>query len=145
MEINIERIKDYSEELVLQINKLLKQLDETAAPLTENDVRGMISSPINKLFVARELENNKIVGMISLIIFRIPYSKKGFLEDLVVDEKCRGKGIGTKLILNAVNEARKENVKCLDFTSSPKRVAANNLYQGLGFKKRETNVYRIEL
>ncbi|MEK7060924.1 MAG: GNAT family N-acetyltransferase, partial [Patescibacteria group bacterium] len=63
--------------------------------------------------------------------------------DIVVDEEYRGKGIGTKLITAAINQARKEGVKHIDFTSRPQRVAANRLYQRLGFKKRETNVYRL--
>lgn len=145
MEFYIERIRGYSVELTSTVNKLLKQLSETAALLTENDVKAMIASQGNCLFVARRLDNREIVGMLTLIIFRIPFAKKALIEDLVVDKEYRKKGIGTKLILSAITEARRRKVSYLDFTSNPKRVAANRLYQSLGFKKRDTNVYRIEL
>lgn len=145
MEFYIEQIKTYSSQLLEALNKLLKQLDNAAGPLTEKAIKYMINSPCNRLFVARKLDNKEIIGMLTMIVFRIPFAKKGLLEDLVVDKEHRGKGIGTKLITTAINQARKEGVLCLDFTSRPTRVAANNLYQRLGFKKRETNIYRIIL
>lgn len=144
MKISIEKVVNYSAGLTVAVNKLLVQLNETAPELTDQDVKDMIASSANRLFLAKS-DDGKIIGMLTLIVFRIPYAKKGWLEDLVVDSECRGKGIGTKLISTAINEARRENVTCLDLTSNPKRVMANKLYQQLGFKKRETNVYRIEL
>lgn len=145
MNIYIEKVKDYSGELTEAVNKLLVQLNETAVTLSDQEIKNMIAASANKFFVAKEVKSKKIVGMITLIVFRIPYAKKGWLEDLVVDNEYRGKGIGTKLMSAAIIEARKENVTCLDLTSNPKRVMANKFYQHLGFKKRDTNVYRIEL
>ena len=145
MEFYIERIKDYSEELTEAINKLLVQLNETAIPLRDLDVKDMIASSVNRLFVARRLDNKEIIGMLTMIIFRIPIAKKGLLEDIAVDKKYRKKGIGTKLITAALDLARKEGVVYLDFTSRPTRTAANNLYRHLGFKKRDTSAYRIIL
>ena len=99
----------------------------------------------NQVFVARELVNNKIVGMLTLIVYRIPVWKKGWIEDLVVDKDYRNKGIGTKLIKHAVKNAKALGVSSLNFTSSPQREDANRLYHKLGFKKRDTSVYEIEL
>lgn len=145
MEIYVEQIKNYSIELAEAVNRLLKQLNETAITLDKRHIEDIIASSANRLFVARKKNNKEIVGMLTLIVFRIPYAKKGLFEDVVVDEKYRGKGVGTKLISYAIGQARKEGITYLTFTSNPKRVAANRLYQHLGFKKRDTNVYRIEL
>lgn len=145
MEFYIERIKDYSEELTKAINSLLVQLNETAAPLNDQGVKDMITSSVNKLFVARKSDNKEIIGMLTLITYRIPVAKRGLLEDLVVDREYRGKGIATKLISTAISEARKDGALYLYFSSNPKRVAANKLYQHLGFEKRDTNVYWIKL
>lgn len=145
MEFYIERIKDYSAGLTEAVNKLLVQLNEAANPLTDSDVKDMIASSVNKLFVARKLNDKEMIGMLTLIVFRIPVAKRGLLEDLVVDRKYRGKGIATKLISTAINEARRNGASYLYFSSNPKRVAANRLYRHLGFKKRETNLYRVEL
>lgn len=145
MEFYIEKVKDYSTGLTQAINKLLVQLNEAAAPLTDQDVRDMISSSVNKLFVARKSDSKEIIGMLTLIVFRIPIAKRGLLEDLVVDEEYRGKGIATKLISEAINEARRNGALHLYFSSNPKRIAANRLYQHLGFEKRDTNLYRVKL
>lgn len=145
MEFYIEQIKSYSSQLLEAINRLLKQLDNTVDPLTEKAIKYMINSPSNRLFVARKTDNKEIIGMLTMIVFRIPFAKKGLLEDLVVDKNHRKKGVATQLIAAVLKKAREERVVYLDFTSHPTRVAANNLYQSLGFKKRDTNIYRILL
>lgn len=144
IDISIEQLKTYSKELAETLNKLLKQLDSNSTNLNRTDLQEIIASPTNRLFVAKK-GNKEIIGMLSLIIFRIPLAKKGLLEDFVVDEKYRGKGVGTKLVKTAVKQAKKEKVRYLDFTSRAERVAANRLYESLGFKKRNTNSYRIIL
>ena len=145
MEFYVEQLKTYSLELTAALNKLLKQLDEVANPLTKMDIENMIVSPANRLFVARKLDNKEIIGMLTLIVFRIPFAKKGLLEDVVVDKTYRGKGVGTKLITTAINKAREEGVSYLDFTSRPTRVEANRLYGRLGFEKRNTNAFRLNM
>lgn len=145
MEIYIEQVKTYSKELHVGLNKLLEQLDGAATPLTKKDIEYMIGSSANHLFIAKRIDNKEIIGMLTLIVFRIPFAKKGILEDLVVDKNHRGKGVGTKLITTAIKKARKEGVVYLDFTSRPTKAEANKLYQDLGFEKRDTNVYRILL
>lgn len=145
MEVSIEQLKTFSLEALVALNKLLKQLDNTASVVRKTDLEYMIDSSTNRIFIARRADSKQIIGMLTLIIFRILFTKKGLLEDLVVDKNCRGKGIGTKLITTAIKKAREEGVVYLDFTSRPTKVEANKLYQHLGFKKRDTNIYRIIL
>lgn len=144
-QIYIEQLKKCSRPTAAALNSLLMQLDSEATALTEGDIRDMISSSATRLFVARRCSDHQIVGMVTMITYRIPYTKKGLLEDLVINKNHRRRGIGTKLITYAIDKARKENLVYLDFTSRPTRVAANKLYQRLGFEKRDTNVYRIKL
>jgi len=145
MEFYIEKIKVFSLELTVVLNKLLKQLNGDVSSLTRTDIESMIASTCNRLFVARRSDNKEIVGMLTLIIYRIPVWKKGWIEDLVVDEKYRNKGIATKLIQHAIENAKADNVASLSFTSRPEREVANRLYERLGFEKRNTNVYWIKL
>jgi len=72
-------------------------------------------------------------------------SKKGLLEEIVVDKDYRGKGIGRKLIETAIDLARGEKVTRLELTSHPKRIEANKFYEHIGFKKRDTNAYRMDI
>lgn len=145
MKFYIEQVKVFSLELAVALNKLLTQLNTHATSLTKEDIENMISSPANRLFVARKKDNKEIVGMITLIIYRIPIWKKGWIEDLVVDGEYRNKGIATKLIQHAVENAKVDGVLSLNFTSRPERETANRLYERLGFEKRNTNMYWIKL
>lgn len=145
MEINIEQLKTFSEEVTDVLNNLLKQLNPNARTLSDEDEKEIIEETANRIFVARESVGNKIVGLLTLIIINAQFVKKGLIEDVVVDEKYRGKGVGTKLVARAINQAREEGVKYIDLTSNSTKVAANKFYQHLGFKIRDTNVYRIEL
>ena len=145
MEFNVEQIKKYSKEFVGEINNLLKQLNEASSPLEENGLKAFLASPASRLFAAKKLYDEKIIGMVTLVVISTPFGKKGLLEAIVVDRKYRGHGIATKLIDTLVNQARKEGVSHIDFTSNPKRVEANRLYEHLGFEKRNTNVYRLHI
>ena len=80
--------------------------------------------------------------MLSLVVFGIPTGTKAWVEDVVVDDGARGKGVGKSLMRHAMEQAKKLGAKTVDLTSRPSREAANKLYQSLGFETRETNVYR---
>jgi phosphinothricin acetyltransferase len=69
----------------------------------------------------------------------------GTIEDVVVSSDYRGQGLGRKLMENLINIARKEKLISLNLTSSPKRVAARNLYQSLGFNLSDTGIFWMKL
>ena len=103
----------------------------------------MLASPNHIIFIARETSTNKIAGMILLMLYRIPYVRKAYFEDLVIDEQFRGLGLGTQLMQKVLEFAKENGAAYLDCTSRPERGAGNNLYEKLGFQKRDTNVYRF--
>lgn len=144
-EISIVEVKDFSPEILESIQQLTKQLDENFEPLSQDDLKNMISSSNIHLYVARLNRNNSIVGMVTLVVYRIPYKMKAQVEDIVVDSSMRGKGLGKKLMQFVIGKAKEYGVKSLNLTSNPKRETANNLYSNLGFEKRDTNVYRLSL
>ena len=43
---------------------------------------------------------------------------------------------------HAIEYAQECGALCIDLTSRPSRMEANEMYQKMGFEKRETNVYR---
>jgi ribosomal protein S18 acetylase RimI-like enzyme len=103
----------------------------------------MIAAESTTIFVATK--EQEIVGLLTLVIFRIPTGVRAWIEDVVVDESARGHGVGEALNRAALDDARRRGAKTVDLTSRPSRAAANRLYQRLGFVARETNVYRHEL
>lgn len=141
--IRIESLTSFSKQDVDTIRALTQALGKNAKPLTDNDLKEIITSPITTLIVAREQTQNTIVGMTTLAIYRIPYVKKAYLDDLIVAETHRGHGIGSQLLHWAASQAKKQGAAYIDFTSRPRRGHSNKLYNKLGFSKRDTYVYRL--
>lgn len=142
MAITVSIVQHVSDELVNGLNRLLPQLSTTASSLTASQVDGIVHSTVSSLFIATDDDAN-IVGTLTLVAFVIPTGLRVWIEDVVVDESGRGKGIGEALTLAAIDEATRLEARSIDLTSRPSRAAANALYQRLGFEPRETNVYRF--
>ena len=99
-------------------------------------------SESSTLLVARyPKKNSAMVGSLSLIIYRVPTGLRSIIEDLVVDEKMRRRGIGEALIRYAIELAREARADGVSLTSNSQREAANQLYQSVGFELRKTNPY----
>ncbi|MBO0828758.1 MAG: GNAT family N-acetyltransferase [Streptosporangiales bacterium] len=98
--------------------------------------------PTNTLLVA--WHDGTPVGMLTLVAFPIPSGTRAWIEDVVVDERLRGHGIGAALTTKAIDVALGKGARTIDLTSRPSRAAANRLYQRLGFRKRDSTVYRFE-
>ncbi len=92
-----------------------------------------------------EEPHGPIVGMLTLVTFRIPTGVRARIEDVVVDDAARGRGIASELTKAALDLAAARGAHTVDLTSRPSREAANRLYQHLGFQERETVVYRFPL
>jgi len=140
--MEIVEATDYSEHLKKAMNNFIPQLSSSAAPLDEEFLSTIISSPCVQLFVAKE--DDEYFGCLTLVTFPIPTGIRAWIEDVVVDERARGKGVGRLLSEYAIEVARVNGAKTVDLTSRPSRVAANNLYKDIGFIERLTNIYRFE-
>jgi ribosomal protein S18 acetylase RimI-like enzyme len=140
-ELRVSRPQTATLELEQAIARLLPQLSSARVP-TRPELERMLASGATRLFLAHIGE--RVVGMLALVIFRIPSGVRAWVEDVVVDTESRGRGVGEALTKAALDLARKEGVRTVDLTSRPSREVANRLYQRLGFKLRETNFYRYE-
>lgn len=86
-----------------------------------------------------------IVGTLTLVTFPIPTGLRTRIEDVVVDDRARGQGVGTALTHAALARAQQDGAKTVGLTSRPSRTAANRLYQSLGFERRDSQTYRYRL
>ena len=143
MSVTVEIAVEVTEELVTSLNQLLPQLSSNAAPLSAAEVEALVTSPATVVFVARD--DGRIVGSLTLVVFSIPTGLRAWIEDVVVDEPARGKGVGEALTNAAIEESRRRKVRSIDLTTRPSREAANRLYARLGFELRQTNVYRLSV
>jgi ribosomal protein S18 acetylase RimI-like enzyme len=138
--LHAERVDD---ELVEAFQRLVPQLSSSSPPPSPQELEELVSNPDTVLFVARV--DGRILGSLTLAFYRIPTGLKAWIEDVVVDEAARGRGVGAELNLAALTEAKARGAKDVSLTSRPSREAANRLYQRLGFQPRDTNVYRYTL
>ena len=141
--VQVAPASEASAELLAAFHRLIPQLSSSSVPISANQLAEMIAAESTTVFVATRAQ--EIVGLFTLVVFRIPTGMRAWIEDVVVDESARGAGVGESLNRAALDEARRKGAKTVDLTSRPSRAAANRLYQRLGFVARETNVYRYEL
>ncbi|MDB5237945.1 MAG: family N-acetyltransferase [Candidatus Kaiserbacteria bacterium] len=141
--IAVERMTSSSDNALKEINNLLLQLRrDPSEPLgTEQHLSAIISDK-NIIFIAVR-DEGKIVGMATAYLAQKFGKKTGFVEDVVVDEAYRGQGLGQKIMEVLIQEAKNAGATQLYLTSGPDRVAAQKLYMRLGFKKRETEVFKL--
>jgi ribosomal protein S18 acetylase RimI-like enzyme len=140
----IARVTAVTPELEAAFSRLLPQLAPHAAPLGARELQEIIDGPGTILLVAHDPAlDDRIVGSVTAVAFRIPTGPCGRIESLVVDELARGKGLGEALCRDAVARLFELGVAKIDLTSVPSREAANRLYVRLGFQQRATNVYRL--
>jgi len=59
-----------------------------------------------------------------------------YIYAMVVDEKHRGKGLGTMLIEEAIKDSKNKGLKLLELDSGFQREKAHEFYMKLGFEKR---------
>jgi ribosomal protein S18 acetylase RimI-like enzyme len=141
IEIAVARVVD--DELCEAIGRLLPQLSRSAPVPSVEQLEEIVSSPCTTLLVARDRsEAGRIVGSLTLAVFRIPSGVRAWIEDVVVDTGARGKGVGEALSRSALAIAAEQGARSVELTSRPSREAANRLYRRIGFEPRETNVYR---
>lgn len=139
--MEIKEIKRAGGEVLEAVQRLLPQLDPGSEPLTRKQLELILKSPGTHLFIA-VTDEEEIAGMLTLVHYMVSTGLKCWIEDVVVDERFRGRGIGKELLRHAVEYAGKNGAKSVDLTSRPERLAANKLYRELGFELRNTNVYR---
>ena len=147
--LRVEEVTEATPEVVEAMGRLVPQLSSSSPPPTKDDVARIVASDATSLFVARLASDGEtegdIVGTLTLALFAIPTGVRAWIEDVIVDESARGRGVGEALTLRAVEAAEAAGARTVDLTSRPSREAANRLYQRLGFHPRDTNVYRHNL
>ena len=130
-------------ELERALARLLPQLNPALPVPTRRHLRGMIGGEAATLLVARD--GKEIVGTATVVVYSTAPQVKARIEDVVVDEAARGKGVGEALVHACVEVAAKRGARFVELQSAPWREAANQLYPRVGFELRTTNVYRLEL
>ena len=123
---------------VEQINVLTPQLKPSWEPITTDGLAAVLASP-TRVYVARS--GDTIVGIVLLVPHRHLPGLRFHIEDVVVDERYRRRGIAKQLLTAAMGDAPVETIS-FDLRSHRSREGAHDLYLGLGFEPSGTTVFR---
>lgn len=141
-QVEISTVTEVDDRLVRTFERLIPQLSRSSPPPTIAELQSVVASPSCHLLIASDDE--EILGTLTLVVFPIPTALRAWIEDVVVDDAARGRGVASKLNLYAIDLAHQLGAKTIDLTSRPSRETANRMYKRLGFVARDTNVYRYE-
>ena len=103
--ITISKLTECTNETLNAVNRLLPQLSASAKAISMDRLLELTESDSTMLFLGAD-QGGEILGMLSLIVIKIPTGNKGWIEDVVVDQSARGKGIGRALMDHALEEAK---------------------------------------
>jgi ribosomal protein S18 acetylase RimI-like enzyme len=138
--VSVEVLREVTDEVVETFSRLLPQLSRSAPPLDRAALQRIVGSDATTLLIARS--DGRMAGTLSLVLFPIPTGIRAWIEDVVVDEAARGQGVGEALTVEALRLAEAAGARTVDLTSRASREAAGRLYERVGFKSRETRLYR---
>lgn len=124
------------------LNSLIRQISERSKPVTLASIETYFKSGGTLILAIAE---DRIIGVVCLVKVSKIGGFHGTIEDVGVDVDYRGHGVAKAMMGKAIEIARVSQLGYLNLTTRPKREAANKLYIGLGFIKRETNPYRLIL
>ncbi len=134
MEIRKTKLEDLD-----SVFELLDELYENKIEYSKFTQKYKESLEDNSFYGIVAIENNKVVGvLISRIINRLAKKKNIlFIDDLIVNEKCRNIGIGKLLIQTATAYAISKDCGALELTSMIQNINAHRFYENNGFEKRQ--------
>ena len=159
--IKIITVTEYNKTVADRIRQLLTQLSRSGkdkGEIPQEWFEQLISSPWHDCLLAVDLAEDsntkqdllilpeQILGMASVsVIFGAGIGKNAYLEDFVVDQSARGKGVGHLLFDAYEKWAREKGCKNLEFTCGQGREAAQKFYNDHGATIYDTNFFRKKL
>ena len=140
--IMVEELLSYSPTDVKDLDLLMHEL--SSASCCNEDILDAVLHDVNShAYIIRDGGHIVAAGTLC-VMHNLEFTIAG-VESVVVSSSYRGRGYGKALMDHIINEAKRLKARSIHLTSNPKRVAANNLYQSMGFVKYETNCYHFEI
>lgn len=140
--MEIQELQNYTQTQYEDMKHLLSELSDRVN-FAQTDLMSVLKDRNCHLYVV--LDSERVMGCATLCVFHSPTGTKASVEDVVVSSAYRGQHLGKQLMEYVLEQAKAYAPIELHLTSNPIRVAANKLYQSLGFQKKETNCYQMSI
>jgi GNAT superfamily N-acetyltransferase len=143
--MHVEAVTEATPELQAALARLLPQLNPNLPVPDMERLRRLVADPAVTLLIARE--GRQVVGTTTVIVYTTPFWIKARLDEVVVDAQARGRGVGEALVKASLEVGRRAGAQVAELQSGqgPARAAAHRLYERMGFRIRDTDVFRISL
>ena len=131
-----------------ELSKLYQQLipNEVSIEKMESVFERNKNNKNHIALVARE--NSKLLGTLMAYICEMYFGQcRSFMviEDLVVDQNLRGKGIGSSLMEVAESKARENNCSYIMLITDNDREESQNFYKKLGYSTDEYCAFKKKI
>ena len=140
--MEIQELQNYTQTQYEDMKHLLSELSDRVN-FSQADLMMVLKD--NNCHLYAILDGERIVGCVTLCVFHSPTGTKASVEDVIVSSAYRGQHLGKQLMKYVLEQAKAFAPIELHLTSNPMRVAANKLYQSIGFQKKETNCYQMTI
>lgn len=138
----IGKVLEITDEVFDAVRRLVPEIGAHKPLPARQELVTLARSEVSTLWIARHPDQSgPIAGMLTISFYRVPTGLRSIVEDVAVDPGFRRLGVARALMQTAIEFAREVGANGVALTSNPNRVAANQLYQSMGFKLRETNSY----
>ena len=140
--MEIQELQNYTQTQYEDMKHLLSELSDRVN-FSQADLMMVLKDSNCHLYAI--FDGERIVGCVTLCVFHSPTGTKASVEDVIVSSAYRGQHLGKQLMKYVLEQAKAFAPIELHLTSNPMRVAANKLYQSIGFQKKETNCYQMTI
>ena len=140
--MEIRELQNYTQAQFEDLKQLMSELSDRVN-FAQTDLMLVLKDSNCHLYVI--FDSERIIGCATLCIFHSPTGTKASIEDVVVSSAYHGQHLGKQLMEYVLEQAKAFAPIELHLTSNPMRVAANKLYQSIGFQKKETNCYQMTI
>ena len=141
-DMEIQVLHNYTQAQFDDLKQLMSELSDRVS-LTQTNLLMVLKDSNCHLYVI--LDGERVMGCATLCVFHSPTGTKASVEDVIVSSAYRGQHLGKQLMKYVLEQAKAFAPIELHLTSNPMRVAANKLYQSIGFQKKETNCYQMTI
>ena len=121
--------------LLIKLRDETGGMDQTDIDTIQKNLEELIESPSNHMLVARD--GTKLIGFVNFLIRKtvLHESPSGLIDELIIIDEYRGKGVGRKLISEVIQRCRRQGCCELEVSTLMSNQKARSFYRECGFNE----------
>ena len=143
--MRIEAVTAATPEVQAALARLLPQLNPGLDVPSVERLQSIVEDRSVTLLLAKDRDD--VIGTATVVVYTTPFWIKARIDEVVVDQAARGKGVGEALVRACLDIARARGAQIAELQSArtEARAVAHRLYRRMGFEVRNSDLFRISL